>query len=202
MAEPCHIQKCDKPAEAFLGRRSFCGKHFITACYADLKGLADQLQQERFRDESRESVKRFLQECFQQASVVLQKAHDLESAEQTRLIEILFWSSELGRSLRRSPRKVESIPVRLRCYRPGAAWEEETHTLMVSRYGALIACQHPVEVGETLSVVRLDTGQQAPARVAWVLRRGPGRMQIGVEFHENENFWEVDWQTVEAAESS
>lgn len=200
MVEPCDIRKCGKPAEAFLGPRSFCGKHFITACYADLKALADRLEQERFRDEARESVKRFQQECLQQASALVQKARDLESAEQTRLIEILFWSSELGRHLRRSPRKAESIPVRLRCDRPGEAWEEDTQTLLLSRYGALIACQHAVEVGEMLSVARLDTRGQAQARVAWILRQGPGRLQIGVEFHEHENFWELDWRTIEAAE--
>jgi ribulose bisphosphate carboxylase small subunit len=72
--------------------------------------------------------------------------------------------------------------------------------LLLSRYGALIACQHAVEVGEMLSVARLDTRGQAQARVAWILRQGPGRLQIGVEFHEHENFWELDWRTIEAAE--
>lgn len=201
MPDPCQIQRCQKTAGAFLGSRALCQEHFIAACYAELKGLSDRLELERFRDVAVESAGSFVQECVQQASALARKAQDLENLEQARLIDILFWGTELGRRLRRSPRKAASIRVRLRCDRPGHAWEEETQTVMLSQYGALVACQHRVEAGETLSVARLDIGREAQARVAWILHREPGPMQIGIEFLETGNFWELDWKTIETAEA-
>jgi len=176
-----------------------CPEHFIAACCLDLNGLADRLQQERFQNEARESVKRELQECLWQASALAQKGQDLAGEEQISLIEVLFWGAELGQRLRRGPRKAASIPVRLRRERPGEAWEEDTKTLLLSRYGALIACPRAVQVGETLHLTRLDIGQQAQARVTWV-RGGPGPVQIGVEFLEQENFWGLKWEGAETVE--
>ncbi len=95
--------------------------------------------------------------------------------------------------LRRSPRKVASIPVRLRCEEPGRGWEEDTRTVLLSRYGAALECQHPVETGQMLLVLRTDTGQRAYAQVALRQGKEDGRFEIGVEFLDCDNFWELDW---------
>jgi hypothetical protein len=57
---------------------------------------------------------------------------------------------DLSRRLRRSPRKVASIPVRLHCEEPERFREEETETRVLSRHGASLECQQPAEPGEML----------------------------------------------------
>ncbi len=105
-------------------------------------------------------------------------------------------ATDLSCRLRQSQRLAASIPVELRCEEPGGAWEEETQTKQISRYGALLKCQHPVRAGEILLVVRLDTGRQAQARVARRQRKIGGVQEIGIEFLDRDNFWNMDWSSV------
>jgi len=74
-------------------------------------------------------------------------------------------------------------------------WEEETQTRVISRYGALVKCQHAVEADERVRVVRADNGRQAHARVAWHQRKGEGPPDVGIEFLDCDNFWELDWES-------
>ena len=92
-----------------------------------------------------------------------------------------------------------TIPVRLSSERIGGAWEEDTETVLVSRYGALVRCKHVAKAGETLQVIRADTGEKADARVAWQRPLGNEDVRIGVEFVSCENFWGLDWGVVEEA---
>jgi hypothetical protein len=124
-------------------------------------------------------------------------AQDLDNLDRAKLLHIILSASELGRHLRRSPRKVATIPVRLSSERIGGAWEEETETVLVSCYGALVRCKHPAKAGETLNVERADTGEKAVARVAWQRPLGNDDVRIGVEFVACENFWGLDWGAIE-----
>jgi hypothetical protein len=67
----------------------------------------------------------------------------------------------------------------------------------VSQYGALVRCKHPAKAGETLEVMRADTGEKALARVAWQRPSGSSDTRIGVEFVSCQNFWGLDWGAVE-----
>jgi len=49
-----------------------------------------------------------------------------------------------------------------------------------------------VQVGENLKVLRLDTRQEAQARVAWQRRKGSGGSEIGIEFTSSVELWDVD----------
>ena len=110
-----------------------------------------------------------------------------------------FSASELGTHLRRSPRKAAAIPVWLTSERLGSAWEEDTETLQVSRYGALMSCKHPAKAGETLHVIRADTGQKVMARVAWQRPLENNGVPMGIEFVSCDNFWGLDWGAIEEA---
>ena len=81
----------------------------------------------------------------------------------------------------------------------GSAWEEDTETVLVSRYGALVRCKHPAKAGETLQVIRADTGEKVLARVAWQRPSENDDVRIGVEFVACENFWGLDWGAIEEA---
>jgi Tfp pilus assembly protein PilZ len=52
---------------------------------------------------------------------------------------------------------------------------------------------HAVAVNEMLTVVRPDRGRAVHARVAWIHPTEPQTADVGIEFLDAENFWEVDW---------
>ena len=139
-----------------------------------------------------ESMQQFVEESARQATHIAHTVDDLDNLQRARLLDILLWAGELIRRLRRGPRKAAIVPIQLRSETPGRPWEEETKTRMLSRHGALVECHHPVQVGENLKVLRLDTRQEAQARVAWQRRKGSGGSEIGIEFTSSVELWDVD----------
>lgn len=195
---------CSQALAAALDGKSLCREHFISVAYARL----DQYDQIRrgpgLSAVDTEAVRRFVHECTRTADDMEHTATDLDNLDRAKLLHIILTASELGRHLRRSPRKAAVIPVRLTSEKLGGAWEEDTETVLVSRYGALVRCKHAAKAGETLQVIRADTGEKVLARVAW--QRAPGNsgnnnddIRIGVEFLGCENFWGLDWGAVEEA---
>jgi len=182
-AKRCGFSGCERPAAASVATRPFCLEHFIITCYARLDALGEQMREQGFDDRAAESVRQFVHECVEQATNLAHKAQDL--------------SNLVGRRLRRSPRKVAALPIRVRSERPGGSWEEETETRVLSRYGALIECRHFAQTGETLRILRLDKAEEAEARVAWLWRKESQRVELGVEFTSRDNFWGLDWGTAE-----
>ena len=195
----CRMAGCDQPVAALLDGDSLCREHFISVCYARLDQY-DKLQKgPGLGIMDTETVRRFIHECTRQADEMEHSARDLDNLDRAKLLHIILSASELGRHLRRSPRKVASIPVRLSSDRIGGAWEEETETVLLSRYGASMRCKHPAKPGETIQVIRADTGETAQARIAWQRATGSDDLRIGVEFVTCENFWGLDWGAVEEA---
>ena len=64
----------------------------------------------------------------------------------------------------------------------------------------MLECRHPLRPGEILLVVRTDTGRQAKARVVWRRRELGRRQEIGIEFLDCENFWDLFWDLDESGE--
>lgn len=145
---------------------------------------------------SPESANRFVRQCFQQADIIERSLRDLDDLDRERLLNLIFYAAELGHHLRRSPRTVTSIPIQVHSEKSGQRWEEKTETRLISRYGALVKCQHYLEIGESLRVVRLDNGRGADARVAWHVRKKDGQPEVGIEFPDCDNFWELDWNRI------
>jgi hypothetical protein len=75
----------------------------------------------------------------------------------------------------------------------GRAWEEETETRVLSRYGAALQCRHSIGAGDTVVIVRKDNGRRANARVSYCQYDAEGRREVGIEFLSSDNFWGVDW---------
>lgn len=90
---------------------------------------------------------------------------------------------------RRSPRSPLAIPIRLISEKAGKCWEEDTHTLDVSRHGARTTCQNVVEEGDILKVLRLDNGEQFEGRVVWQRQTDSGTQEIAVEINGDKDFW-------------
>jgi hypothetical protein len=200
--EKCKVESCDNAIAASLDGEALCRQHFIATCYKRLDQYDEIRKGPGLSATNTESVRRFIHECTRIADEMDHTAQDLDNLDRAKLLHIILSASELGRHLRRSPRKVAAIPVRLSSERLGGAWEEDTETVLVSRYGALVRCKHPAKAGETLHVIRADTGEKAVARVAWQRPSGNSGSEdtrIGVEFVACENFWGLDWGIVEDA---
>lgn len=187
----CSATGCERPVAALLQGRPFCRVHFIAQCYEQLEGCSPRLQERPFRDADAESLAGVISECMRQAAQLAQSAQDLDNLERAQLLDILLWSGDVRQRLRRGSRKAASVPIRLRSEKPGHPWEEETQTQMLSRHGAMVECEHVVETGENLHVTRLDTGQQAQARVVWQRRKESDRVEIGLAFPVSDNFWNI-----------
>jgi len=201
-AEKCSIADCSHAISASLDGEALCREHFISVCYKRLDRYDEIRKGPGLSATDTESVRRFIHECTRSADEIEHSALDLDNLDRAKLLHIILTASELGRHLRRSPRKVAAIAVRLSSEKLGGAWEEDTETVLVSRYGALVRCKHPAKAGETLHVIRADTGEKALARVAWQRPSGNSGnedVRIGVEFVGCENFWGLDWGVVEEA---
>jgi hypothetical protein len=195
----CNIESCDQVVAASLDGEAFCREHFISTCYTRLDRYDEIRKGPGLSATNTDSVRRFIHECTRSADQMEHGSKDLDNLDRAKLLHIILSASELGRHLRRSPRKVATIPVRLSSERIGGAWEEDTETVLVSRYGALVRCRHAAKAGETIQVVRADTGETAVARVAWQRPSNNEDIRIGVEFVSCENFWGLDWGVVEEA---
>jgi hypothetical protein len=182
---------------ANLEDRDFCRPHFIHFSYEAMDHYERRIKEHRFRDAVAELMRRFLTACTKQATDLAQTSKDLENLERAQLLDLLRRADELSRYLRRSPRKPANIEITLSSQRLGHAWEEKTRTLMLSRFGALVECQTPLENGETLLLTRVADGRQCRIRVAWSRRTPPGAWEVGIEFANSEDFWEIDWNALE-----
>ncbi len=196
-AEQCGVKGCDQAARAALDGEGLCQGHFISVCYTQLERYEEMQKEHRLSVSDGEMVRRFINQCSRQADEIEHTTKDLDNLDRARLLHIILWANELGRHLRRSPRKVASIPVRLSCDKLGSAWEEETQTLLLSRHGASLRSGHAAKPGEPVQLVRLDTGQEVQARVAWQRPAENNGLRIGIEFVDCENFWGLDWGEVE-----
>jgi PilZ domain len=196
-SEHCSAAGCERGGIASIDDKALCRTHFIDVCYTRLEKYEELRQANRLALSDAESMRRFIHECSRQADDIEQGAKDLDNLERAKLVDIILTSSELGRHLRRSPRKAAAIPVRLSCERLGGAWEEDSNTVLLSRYGASVQCNHPAKPGESIEIVRFDTGQKAHARIAWQRPAGSDTTRIGVEFVDCDNFWGLDWGAVE-----
>ena len=197
--EQCAIEDCVHSVAASLDAEEFCREHFISVCYTRLDQYDEIRKGPGLRATNTESVRRFVHECTRSADEMEHQAKDLDNLDRAKLLHIILSATELGRHLRRSPRKVATIPVRLSSEKIGGAWEEDTETVLVSRYGALVRCKHVAKAGETIQVIRADTGEKVMARVAWQRPLENDGVRIGVEFVSCENFWGLDWGAVEEA---
>lgn len=196
----CCTSGCGSPAVAQLDVRALCRTHFIGACYGHIDEYTRWLDENRMRETNTEQVRRFLSECTRQATELSQSIKDLDNLERARLLDILLRASELGKHLRRSPRKEAAIPVHLSSDILGRSWDDRAQTDVISRYGASLECSpHAVEVGDVLTVTRLDTGAHVRARVIWCQPRPGGKLELGLELQQSDNFWNIDWNSAEPA---
>jgi hypothetical protein len=91
--------------------------------------------------------------------------------------------SQVGSERRRSQRVLMDVPLVVRGEttdkRP---FQEETFTIVVSAYGALVVLAAKVELGQRLVLVNLSTRDEQDCRVAFLGPPYAGLSQVGLEF--------------------
>ena len=185
----CSIGSCLSTAEISLENKQFCREHFIEVCYLRLDETAEHIKQRNLKRSTLESLRTFLAECLRQvASQALQPAQ-LDNLDRSKLLHLLLYATELVNQLRRSERIARLLPVRLISDPHCVTWVEDTVTQDLSRHGAMFRCTRHYENGETLEVVRLDTGNKAMARVVWAQPDKFTQHKVAVEILNSSNFW-------------
>ena len=191
--ETCSVQDCGQPSIVLLETRPLCVTHFISTSYERIDEYSRAVTEHRLYETYAEQMWHFVVDCIARSADLTQCAEEIDNLSRARLLDILLRAADLTRFLRRSTRRAAEIPVRLRCEKLGRGWEEQTRTMVLSRFGAMLECRHPIEAGDKLLIVRLDNGEQARARVTWKKDGAAGHAEIGIELLNCDNFWGIEW---------
>jgi hypothetical protein len=100
----CSAPGCHRPDVTALDLQPVCLSHFMAACYDRLDVLSKNLQASSGDEPIQESTLRFVQECPRLAIDISQKDPELTIQDRARLVEIVFWATQMGRQLRRDSR--------------------------------------------------------------------------------------------------
>jgi PilZ domain-containing protein len=176
-----------------IGDHWLCSPHFIQRSYQRLETISAGMRDSAFQENDGEESARRLEECMRGAADVACSPVPPSNLDRARVIDVLLWASELHGRLRRSPRMAARIPVLLRSEALDRLWEEKTEALVLSRHGMQVSCRSEIRQGDTLTCVRLDSGQRTKGRVVWIRRKSSGEIEAGVEFSSDENFWGMAW---------
>jgi len=186
---PCIHADCASISDAALENKHLCRKHFIEACYARLDEIDELVRQRKLCESVSESLRHFLTECTREVTSEALCAPQLDNLERSRLLHILLLAADLTCRLRRSERVPSLVPVRLINDPEKETWIEDTVTQNLSKHGAMLRCTHPYASGETLALVRLDTGDRAIVRVVWRKQDKFAQHKVAVEILNYSNFW-------------
>jgi hypothetical protein len=188
----CAGASCSATAAIDFDGRQFCLDHFLPACITELEARNERLRNLPFDPAATEAFKTFITNCAKQAEKLAEDPRFAQAHTTTSLLDFLLRISQLTQKIRRSPRTTSSIAVWLRREDPHQTWHEETWTVSTSRHGAALLCRRPVEKGGTVVLCRKDKGSRATAQVVYSRRDSEGRKQIGIQFCDPVNFWDLD----------
>lgn len=98
----CSAPDCERPSVASIELRSLCLLHFIDTSYVRLDALTQSIRALSVGGSESESARTFLHECIQTATSFSQQSPELSNLDRARLLDILFWATELDRRFLRS----------------------------------------------------------------------------------------------------
>ena len=188
----CTAGFCHETAALDFAGHPLCVAHFLPECTQELESRSAQLRELAFDPAATAAFKNFMAACAHHAQELAADPRFAQPPANTGLLDFLLRISQLSQRIRRSPRKNSAVPIWLRREDPYRTWQEETWTVTVSRHGAGLICHRPVDKGGTLVLCRKDKGCRAEATVVYALRDSEGRKQIGVQFRDPTDFWDLD----------
>jgi len=116
----------------------------------------------------------------------------LSREDQKAIAEYVEQIKPYKRRGQRIPRRI-SVVVSWRDY-GGNRQQKPGETALLSQHGGTVLTPVRVKPGQNIFICRSDTGKEGEARVVFTRLSGAGRnSEIGFEFLEAENFWEMDF---------
>jgi hypothetical protein len=97
----CQKSRCAGYADVVLESKDYCLGHFINYCYERLEMFEPLIRARSMEPAQSLAARKFLQECSNRAVVVCFRHAELTHADRPRLLQILLWSEDLQRLLRR-----------------------------------------------------------------------------------------------------
>jgi len=97
----CQKGRCADYADVVLQSKDYCLDHFINHCYERLEMFEPLIRSRALQPAQSLAARDFLQECSNRAVVVCFRHAELTHADRPRLLQILLWSEDLQRLLRR-----------------------------------------------------------------------------------------------------
>ncbi len=96
---------------------------------------------------------------------------------------------------RRSDRISISVPIQVQGIdSKGKPFNEKTHTLVISRYGAVIVLARPLASGQEFAIRCIGTGREAKSRVVGQVGGSAAGYLYGVEILDSDvNLWEINF---------
>lgn len=188
----CATDFCHETAAIDFAGQRLCVEHFLPTCMLELESRSARLRELSFEPAATAAFRDFMATCAKQAEQLVADSRFTHAHEKNGLLDFLLRVSQLSQRIRRSPRKNSTVAVWLRREDPYSTWQEETWTVSVSRHGAGLICHRPVQKGGTLVLCRKDKGSRAEATVVYTMRDAEGRKQIGVQFRDPTDFWDLD----------
>ncbi|MGA9889850.1 MAG: hypothetical protein WBQ31_20280 [Candidatus Acidiferrales bacterium] len=188
----CATDFCHETAAIDFAGQRLCVEHFLPTCMLELESRSARLRELSFEPAATAAFRDFMATCAKQAEQLVAVSRFTHAHGKNGLLDFLLRVSQLSQRIRRSPRKNSTVAVWLRREDPYSTWQEETWTVSVSRHGAGLICHRPVQKGGTLVLCRKDKGSRAEATVVYTMRDAEGRKQIGVQFRDPTDFWDLD----------
>jgi hypothetical protein len=100
-----------------------------------------------------------------------------------------------GYTVKRSPRALANIPVVIKgTDKQGCAFEEDTQTFQVSKYGALISSVHELQEGSILQLRLKRDEHWSEFRVAWIGSENDTLGHVGIEFVQSTSLFGVSFR--------
>jgi hypothetical protein len=87
-----------------------------------------------------------------------------------------------------------NLPLTVSGQTPQGTFSEETHTIVVNVYGALVGLKAKVIKGQTVRIKRATLPEELECQVIWLGPTAEGRTQCGLEFTKPApHFWGVSF---------
>jgi len=102
VAKPCSTEGCDQRSITDIDLCQVCLVQFLTTCERRLGQLSENMQRCFSDQAARETADRFTKECFERGTDILQKQPETTMLERARLLEIIFWATQLRGQLQSS----------------------------------------------------------------------------------------------------
>jgi hypothetical protein len=189
----CNVLGCRNKTIGALDGHAFCLSHFTVVCRTGLDTYNQQLSEQRWDKVSLKSLSEFVFACVQEEQRIERAGHGFDDVQRAQFLQIISAATDIASHLRRSPRRQLAILIRVQLESQVDPWEENTETMVVSRCGALVRCQHLVEHAAKLRILHFDSQQRAEAKVVWRMNEGSPSWSFAFEFIACANFWGLDW---------